>query len=277
MLLAAWIFSVGATSLSPFILYPSHPPAVPDPVSSSATLNSTGNFQVDCAGDVYGKGLTPDSCAEALERIPTSDNPLKFGLRGRQGVDVVTPWRWISSDGTCAIEVAETSGAQGNYLDLVTAAHEMTDLCMDFMDPTEGSVARNIGVDGNLSLTMRVYKPTVSCRRSINLGGSSFINEILRKMPAVSTRTVFGRRGVPGVRVLLPLTFTSIHQYLSSRLVATVDLTSANVETASWYDIWAATVAISGMCVNKGKGGSSSFLGKKHIDCKHNGWLIPEI
>lgn len=116
----------------------------------------------------------------------------------------------------------------------------MTDLCMDFTDPTEGSVAKNIGtvllvslgvtdvssqrpvtvsylllqmadlillgVDGKLALKMMSYKPKVGCRGSIILGGT---DEILRKMPAVSTRTTFGRRGVPGVRVLLPLTFTS--------------------------------------------------------------------
>lgn len=49
------------------------------------------------------------------------------------------------ADGTCAIEVQETDAAQGNYLDLITAAEEMTDLCMDFSDPAEGSIATNIG------------------------------------------------------------------------------------------------------------------------------------
>ncbi|KAI4281236.1 MAG: hypothetical protein L6R35_005695 [Caloplaca aegaea] len=48
---------------------------------------------------------------------------------------------------------------------------------------------------------------------------------------------------------------------LKTKLVATVDITPANLERASWYDIWAATVAISGMCVRNGKGGSSAYLG----------------
>ena len=49
------------------------------------------------------------------------------------------------ADGLCAIEVAETPAAQGTYLDLVTAADEMTQVCVDFADRPEGSIASNIG------------------------------------------------------------------------------------------------------------------------------------
>ncbi|KAI4112092.1 MAG: hypothetical protein LQ339_000100 [Xanthoria mediterranea] len=81
-------------------------------------------------------------------------------------------------------------------------------------------------------------------------------------MPAESTRIDFGRRGVPGVRVVLPLRYSSVDPILRAQLVATVDLTNTDREKASWYDIWAATVAIGAMCVQKGKGGIATWLGK---------------
>lgn len=72
---------------------------------------------------------------------------------------------------------------------------------------------------------------------------------------------MFGRRGIPGVRVFLPLTYMSMDLTLRKKLVATVDLSGAVKETASWYDIYAATVAIMGICARDGRGGVSPFLG----------------
>ncbi|KAL9021019.1 MAG: hypothetical protein Q9185_001775, partial [Variospora sp. 1 TL-2023] len=66
------------------------------PATNSMRVNGTGNFDVECKGDTYGRNLRLDSCADALKQIPTSDHPLTFGLRGRMGVNVPTPWRWIS-------------------------------------------------------------------------------------------------------------------------------------------------------------------------------------
>ncbi|KAL8853931.1 MAG: hypothetical protein Q9221_001239 [Calogaya cf. arnoldii] len=66
---------------------------------------------------------------------------------------------------------------------------------------------------------------------------------------------------MPGVRVVLPLRYNSVDPVLKAQLVATVDVTNTYRERASWYDIWAATVAIAGMCVRHGKGGTASWLG----------------
>ncbi|KAL8692996.1 MAG: hypothetical protein Q9218_002085 [Villophora microphyllina] len=116
-----------------------------NPASLNATLGP--NFAVDCNGAAYGIDLNIKSCAEAQKLIPTSDSPSKFGQRGRQGVDVLTPWRWVSSDGQCVIEVPETilgSVPQGSYLDLSTAADEMIEVCLEYKDHPEGSQAKNI-------------------------------------------------------------------------------------------------------------------------------------
>ncbi|KAL8947773.1 MAG: hypothetical protein Q9222_005982 [Ikaeria aurantiellina] len=101
-----------------------------------------------------------------------------------------------AADGLCAIEVSETTSAVASYLDLVTASEEMAEVCVEYSDAPEGSIATNIE------------------------------NRVLR-----------------------------------AQLVATVDITTRNKETAAWYDIWAATVAIGGMCVRQGRGGTASWLG----------------
>ncbi|KAL8727530.1 MAG: hypothetical protein Q9181_005678 [Wetmoreana brouardii] len=116
-----------------------------NPIQNSTLGN---NFAVQCNGVAYGRDLNIASCREAQGLIPISDKPLKFGQRGRMGLDVQTPWRWISSDGQCAIEVPETpvlSKAQGSYLDLATAAEEMAEICLEYKDHPEGSSASNIG------------------------------------------------------------------------------------------------------------------------------------
>ncbi|KAL8825501.1 MAG: hypothetical protein Q9170_007766 [Blastenia crenularia] len=77
------------TSLSLLVHVPA--PAIVQPGAPNLPLNATtpGNFKVECDGEKYGRDLNADSCAEAQSRIPTTVKREKFGLRGRQGVDVV--------------------------------------------------------------------------------------------------------------------------------------------------------------------------------------------
>ncbi|KAL8771245.1 MAG: hypothetical protein Q9194_004938 [Teloschistes cf. exilis] len=228
-------------------------------------MTSGFNSPIDCNGAAYGKDLNVKSCVEAQKLIPTTDSPLKFGQRFRQGVDVPTPWRWVSTDGKCVIEVPETklqSAPQGSYLDLSTAADDMVELCLEYKDHPEGSHASNIGSSGGLSLKMMSYRPVVSCRGYLSFTGGKNMEEIMKKMSAENVKRNFGRRGLPGVRVVLPITFTSTNQLYSSQLVATVDLTTTNQDAATWYDIWAATAALDAICVRKGMAGSASWLGE---------------
>ena len=50
-----------------------------------------------------------------------------------------------SADGLCVIEVAETEEARGSYRDLRDAADEMLEVCLEYSDKPEGSIATNIG------------------------------------------------------------------------------------------------------------------------------------
>lgn len=141
------------------------------------------------------------------------------------------------------IEVPETklqSAPQGSYLDLSTAADDMVELCLEYKDHPEGSHASNIGManavsfklshagdehqkssraklesdsiigsSGGLSLKMMSYRPVVSCRGYLSFTGGKNMEEIMKKMSAENVKRNFGRRGLPGVRVVLPITFTS--------------------------------------------------------------------
>ena len=116
----------------------------------------------------------------------------------------------------------------------------MSEVCLEYKEKAEGAVATNIGktcpilemptspstetaalvaslvraeihlgVDGGLSLSIRSYVPTVSCRGPLLLYHSEHMDQILHRMPAASSRIAFGRRGVPGVRVVVPLRYNA--------------------------------------------------------------------
>lgn len=156
------------------------PDVVTDPAQNSSVLQKPSRLglAVECKPDTYGNDLKLPSCREALAYIPASESALTFGPRGKPGIDVATPWRWISgqfpsslcrpkilemvlrdrksdvtsltiawdsADGKCAIEVAQTGGARGSYLDLRDAAEEMSEVCLEYKAKPEGAIASNIG------------------------------------------------------------------------------------------------------------------------------------
>ncbi|KAL8867329.1 MAG: hypothetical protein Q9174_005732 [Haloplaca sp. 1 TL-2023] len=221
--------------------------------------------QVQCLGGVFGYDIDLDSCRGAQELIPMDDKELTFGQRGRMGSDVVTPARWSSTDGKCVIDLPETESqmVKASYQDLALAAEEMIEICMEYKEKTEGSLATNIGRDGKLALQMKSYSPTVKCSEDLLVAHRAYMEEILRKMPASQLNVKYGRRGVPRVRVRLPLTYVPQSSHLGYKLQVMVDVAAATtVVTTTSYDIWAAAVAIGAMCVRKGKGGSAA-IGKK--------------
>ncbi|KAL8956959.1 MAG: hypothetical protein Q9183_006178, partial [Haloplaca sp. 2 TL-2023] len=164
-------------------------------------------------------------------------------------------------DGKCVIEVPETGSqmVKGSYQDLALAAEEMVEICMEYKDEPEGSFAINIGQNGQLGLNMMAYSPTVKCGDDLFAAQDAYMGEILRKMPASKLSVTYGRRGVPRVRVRLPLIYPSQSTHLGYKLQVGVDVTSAaSVVTTTSHEIWAAAVAIGAMCVRKGRGGSAA-------------------
>ena len=109
-------------------------------------------------------------------------------------------------------------------------------------------------------------------------------------MKASTEQTRFGAVGVPDVQTELPQSFTDRESPLSSPLLEknsdfkdvnwgwnqltemrfstatsactiSIDIIAPD-DTASWYDLWAAAVALDGMCARGGRTGKSRFLGR---------------
>lgn len=81
---------------------------------------------------------------------------------------------------------------------------------------------------------MRSYVPTVTCRGPLILASPQYSDEILRRMPASPGRIAFGRRGVPSVRVVLPVRYNSgawTAQFVSS--IADYVTSEPSVESAA--------------------------------------------
>ncbi|KAL9583582.1 MAG: hypothetical protein Q9203_005022 [Teloschistes exilis] len=233
-------------------------------------MTSGFNSPIDCNGAAYGKDLNVKSCVEAQKLIPTTDSPLKFGQRFRQGVDVPTPWRWVSTDGKCVIEVPETklqSAPQGSYLDLSTAADDMVELCLEIIGwtklendvlPASSELSRlpilhrreEHGGDHEEDVGRERQKKFRSARAPRSSSGAT--DNV--HFEWVTTSLAFYDSQM--------LTLHAANQLYSSQLVATVDLTTTNQDAATWYDIWAATAALDAICVRKGMAGSASWLGE---------------
>ncbi|KAL9030659.1 MAG: hypothetical protein Q9196_001246 [Gyalolechia fulgens] len=229
------LFVISCIAMNPATIF-AHPadpppPEILAPAAPNLLLNGTvPNFEVKCDGVRFGRNLNPASCAEVQSRIPNLGGNLvntveMDQLGGRyEAAESLGP-----ADGLCVVEVAETQEARGSYLDLATVADEMNQICVDYSLVPEGSIGSNIGkasqlgmrygeeqdaellvgLDGKLILTMRSYQPNVQCRKPIIISDQASSDEILRRMPAMAGQTVFGRQGLPGVRVILPVTFTS--------------------------------------------------------------------
>lgn len=95
-------------------------------------------------------------------------------------------------------------------------------------------------------------------------------------MNASVAQTTFGAAGIPDVQENLPqvLNEGECHSFIRYTCVAksaselatgtcsiTIDTTAPD-DTASWYDLWQAAVALDGMCARAGKAGKSRFLGE---------------
>jgi len=89
---------------------------------------------------------------------------------------------------------------------------------------------------------------------------------------------VFGRAGDPGVQVALPITIADGQSMSAAscrvfQIFYSLTLSTANHDCAvsididgppiasQWYDLWADAVAVTGVCVVRGKWGASTIQG----------------
>lgn len=121
--------------------------------------------------------------------------------------------------------------------------------------------SRQPGAKSNLIVSMLSYTPHVHCtpsRKGHPAPNETLCGEIAETMLATTEMQIFGPQGEKGVEVGLPRTLNLLSPRGSCELVVG---TRGPLDTASWYDVWVGTRAVSTLCVEKGLGGIGTGQG----------------
>lgn len=110
------------------LLSPAHAVSIPSTLSlfpSTAngtnglqgTFSSTGKYSEHCDAH-YGSDLNPSSCGIAWRKIIRSKDKITFrSRRGIQTEDTPVPFRYLSNDGLCAIDINLVPGVEEDTSD----------------------------------------------------------------------------------------------------------------------------------------------------------------
>ncbi|KAM0802355.1 hypothetical protein BDR22DRAFT_887592 [Usnea florida] len=112
--------------------------------ANDADLVNATSGEVKCRGQAYGYNLNRTSCDEVWNQIPTDSEDLSFGARTAGTFQRPLPYRYLSDDGFCAIDVdrmAHYDSDTATNHDISTAAKSVLDKCV-FRD-----VTRKIGYE----------------------------------------------------------------------------------------------------------------------------------
>lgn len=135
---------------------------ITDPSSNITSSNqSVGASIPTCNGRLYGRNLQLASCIQVFRAMSSDTVPVTFGERGGQGYDAPLPFRYLSHDGRCAIDVAHAVGVKSDSvvpLDLKNAAWLLIQVCVS-IKPNEGGLITGLGENKGLSIRMVPYKP----------------------------------------------------------------------------------------------------------------------
>ncbi|MCJ1454573.1 hypothetical protein MMC28_004926 [Mycoblastus sanguinarius] len=231
-----------------------------------------------------------------MEQIARDAPLMTFGETGYGSFDVQLPRRFSSADGTCVIDVVHKSGAfsdSATGLEIVDAAKLVIRMCVRG-NPGQGGMLGDIvkrttpvrvhayktyllaivvavpiviyiadhntqkGAQKNLLVLVRLYNPTVAC-----FGPSGPIKNsgqaLLDLIPTSTTQVAFGKRGVPGVDVVVPQSLGPIPLPPPPyNWQAEIDIMGGGLVIGRWFDLWAGAVAINAICVaTEGKYGHS--------------------
>ncbi|KAM0801060.1 hypothetical protein BDR22DRAFT_962541 [Usnea florida] len=239
-------------------------------VSATTSLNSSGVGAYSnpvCDGNLLGFDMSRHSCYEAWNTIPSHNRIISFGKTSAGDIEVYIPRRFSSPDGTCVIDIFLRDGFASDvasFSEISRAAKTLDNACVARVGVrVQGGWIRDIGRDKNLALALSRYEPAVSC-----FGAHFSIRDpvgitqrLLSTIPISHARQIFGRRGDPGVEVVMPKTyharFHESHGQFSLR--ATVDVKKGKNASGRWVDVWAAAVAVTSLCTARGYAGTSSM------------------
>ena len=231
----------------------------------SITFSNTTNGGLS-ASDIprcnvrYGYDLNRQSCLDAWRSIPTDDTAWHtFGRRLRGDFEFPAPYRFLSADGLCAIDVSVSPGGDhdtAQWTEISTKAKSVLDACV-MENPgtrqTTGGAISHVGKNGNLYIKLSDYKADVTCRSYppyLDRGRCSYL---LGTLPVSGKQLIFSKEENPvGVKCSEPEGLCTV----------IIDLEDQEDDSCSWADLWAGAVAVEKICVQKGKAGMAFGLGK---------------
>ncbi|MCJ1451162.1 hypothetical protein MMC28_001497 [Mycoblastus sanguinarius] len=218
-------------------------------------------FTVNCSGDDFGRDLNVADCASAISYINDVPTQARFGRRtdAHQNFDIGLPSRQIGDQGLCTIQLLlkpQHSTALASPFAIHQAATTIFDICVN--SPLRG--------DNNLQVAIAPYDPKDVHCGNIGPPGSTVppiysCKNVVDNMPTSKDLEAFGKMGsTPQPEVTLPA--YKVCTIALDRACVLVVGTFGPTDTTSWYEIWEAAVAISGMCVCNGNVGAARGLGR---------------
>lgn len=233
------------------------------PTNSSNLLNlissqttSPSNAALVCNGQTYGFNVPLRSCMDAYRQIPDDATDLTFAPRHTVSCDIALPFRWISSDGRCIIDVLikdSSPSANVSYSELRTAANLLSFHCVNRR--SQGGIVTGLGDGLHVDLIMASYVPDVYCEDSPGPPTEN-CKTIGNSMPATSYEKLWGTAHDFHADITLPRTLLEPGR----RCMAMIE-TLGPTDVSSWYDIWQAVIALDGMCVRNGQVGTARRRG----------------
>ena len=233
---------------------------VPD-LGSSKTSNLTASLPA-CNGRLYGRNLRLSSCMQLYHAMSSYTVPQTFGERSTGYYDAPLPFRYLSHDGLCALDLAHAAGVMSDTIapvDLKVAARLLISVCVA-QAPNEGGLLTGLGQNKALALRLVPYRPTVICGPDNSGPPWLSCRDIVDRMPANNKKQIFGPKEDARTTVVLPWKYTTTRQ----RCGLFVDGTEPGrtTDTSDWYKIWAAANAVDFMCTQLGRNGSATRLGE---------------
>ncbi|KAL8865730.1 MAG: hypothetical protein Q9174_006729, partial [Haloplaca sp. 1 TL-2023] len=168
-------------------------------VASDSITNSSASAplaapQLYCNGKLYGRNLNRTSCLQINSVMSSYELPRTFGERGTGYYEANLPFRYLSRDGLCAIDISHTEGVDSDEVapaEFKKAAKYIIDVCITG-SPNEGGLVTGLGKNGHLSMRVVPYKPTVECGPEGSAPPWMTCRDIVDAMPANNKRQVFG-------------------------------------------------------------------------------------
>ena len=260
-------FQTLPSSTSPNLYWPLESPVpTTDPGSEVLVLpvntSALTAGQLSCNGRLYGRNFNLPSCLQVYHLMSSDNTPRIFGERGTGDYEAPLPFRYLSADGLCAVDLSHASGVISDTVapgDLKEAARVLIDVCVAGK-PSEGGLMTGLGQNKGLALRVVRYKPSVTCGPADTGPPWITCTHILDNMPADNQKRIFGPQNWANTTVALPASFTT--QQRRCGLVVDGTEPGSVSDTSDWYKIWAAANAVNYMCVHGGKRGVAVGVGK---------------